>query len=252
LKEGGVYYWYQNDHLGTPQKLIAQDGTVVWSAQYSAFGEAVVDVATITNNLRFPGQYKDAETELHYNYHRYYDPRVGRYLRIDPIGLDGGDVNLYAYVWNPISSIDPLGLSSRKAPGHAPGGPYHPPVSTRCDAGGQQDSCSVLLGKMQLIMKSISSHLGWIIYHPTDPKNAGHAEEIANLWRAYGRCLDKYTERCKDQKPKCDPDGPSTPFYSPNRLLQSPIMIMIHPCILEPWRPYCDYSVGAIPDDAIF
>ena len=60
LKEGGEYYWYQNDHLGTPQKLVAQDGGVIWSAQYSAFGEATISVETITNNLRFPGQYYDA------------------------------------------------------------------------------------------------------------------------------------------------------------------------------------------------
>ncbi len=111
LKEGREYYFYQNDHLGTPQKLIDINGTGVWSAQYTAFGEAQVQVATITNNLRFPGQYYDAETGLHYNYHRYYDPETGRYLRVDPIGFDGGDENLYAYVWNnPLSLIDVDGL----------------------------------------------------------------------------------------------------------------------------------------------
>lgn len=111
LKEGGTYYWYQNDHLGTPQKLIAADGTIVWSAQYSAFGEAVVDVETVVNNLRMPGMFFDNGTELHYNWFRYYNPRIGRYLKVDPIGFDGGDINIYEYGKNsPIGYSDPLGL----------------------------------------------------------------------------------------------------------------------------------------------
>jgi RHS repeat-associated protein len=62
----------------------------------------------------YAGQYYDNETGLHYNYHRYYDPALGRYLRADPIGLDGG-INLYAYVDNnPFNNTDPQGLSSSK------------------------------------------------------------------------------------------------------------------------------------------
>jgi len=62
-------------------------------------------------NLRFPGQYFDSETGLHYNVRRDYDPATGRYHESDPAGLRGG-VNTYAYVGgNPLVFFDSLGLS---------------------------------------------------------------------------------------------------------------------------------------------
>ncbi|MFH1147302.1 MAG: RHS repeat-associated core domain-containing protein [Pseudomonadota bacterium] len=111
MKQGGQYYFYHNDHLGTPMQLTASNGAVVWSAKYEAFGEVEVDSgSTMTNNLRFPGQYYDQETGLHYNYHRDYAPDIGRYIEADPIGLEGG-YNAYLYVSNnAITRNDPLGL----------------------------------------------------------------------------------------------------------------------------------------------
>jgi len=108
----GEIYYYQNNHLGTPQLMTDESNTVVWEAKYKPFGEAEVHPSSsVENNFRFPGQYYDEETDLHYNYHRYYDPQTGRYLTPDPIGLAGG-INLYPYVDNdPINASDPLGLT---------------------------------------------------------------------------------------------------------------------------------------------
>jgi RHS repeat-associated protein len=107
----GALYYFHNNYLGTPVLMTDSTGTVVWEGDYKPFGDAGVHPnSTVVNNFRFAGQYLDEETGLHYNYHRYYDPRTGRYLTPDPIGLVGG-INLYQYASaNPINSIDPLGL----------------------------------------------------------------------------------------------------------------------------------------------
>lgn len=104
-------------------------GTVVWSADYKPFGEATVAVSTITNNLRFPGQYFDAETGLHYNYFRDYNPLIGMYVEADPIGTNPNLIEVtrdiftaspdyfhsFVYVGNrPVLLIDPQGLLPQK------------------------------------------------------------------------------------------------------------------------------------------
>ncbi|GAB2192097.1 hypothetical protein MAH1_37060 [Sessilibacter sp. MAH1] len=107
-------YHYHLDHLGTPQELTANDGSIVWSAQYKTYGNlALKTVETIENNLRFQGQYFDQETGLHYNRHRYYNPNTGQFTQQDPIGLLGG-INNYQYVPNPITWVDPFGLSCKE------------------------------------------------------------------------------------------------------------------------------------------
>jgi RHS repeat-associated protein len=91
-------------------------GDIVWEATYEAFGKAVVDPeSTVTNNLRFPGQYWEQESGLHYNWQRYYDPGTGRYVKKDPIGFAGLQANLFKYSGqNPVNIADVNGLREWK------------------------------------------------------------------------------------------------------------------------------------------
>src|SRR5690606_41970811 len=86
VQGGNAMHIVINDHLGTPQLLIDDDQAIIWQADYEDFG-AVTANGVVEQNIRFPGQYYDKETGLHYNYYRDYDPHLGRYLQPDPIGL---------------------------------------------------------------------------------------------------------------------------------------------------------------------
>jgi RHS repeat-associated protein len=110
------FVYLHGDQLNTPRLATDPTGEVVWRWDSDAFGigEADVDPDSDTEEvnvrLRFPGQYWDEETGLHYNYFRDYDPVVGRYPQSDPIGLLGG-INTYSYALNyPIGLYDPYGL----------------------------------------------------------------------------------------------------------------------------------------------
>jgi RHS repeat-associated protein len=114
-------YYVHTDQLNAP-RVITQPSTntVAWRWDTDPFGTAApnqnpASLGTFVYNLRFPGQYSQAETGVNLNYFRDYDPQTGRYIESDPIGLAAG-VNTYSYVRsNPISRIDPLGLESGAA-----------------------------------------------------------------------------------------------------------------------------------------
>lgn len=119
-----VYNVY-TDHLGTPRVVTrSSDEAIVWrwdaSESYggSAANQDPNTLGTFVFNQRFPGQVFDAETGLFQNWHREYNPRIGRYLESDPIGLEGG-INTYVYVdGNPTSFVDLSGTASVKIDGN--------------------------------------------------------------------------------------------------------------------------------------
>jgi len=127
----GQTYAVHSDHLNTPRKLTQPDGQVAWQWAYSAFGDeqptigakrftsesttpttGATSIPEVTFNLRYPGQYFDKETKLHYNHFRSYSPAMGgRYTQFDPIGLAGGWNRATYADGNPLSAIDADGLN---------------------------------------------------------------------------------------------------------------------------------------------
>nr|NIV75598.1 hypothetical protein [Gammaproteobacteria bacterium] len=111
----GIFYVHA-DHLGTPKTVTDAAQGIAWAADYLPYGEAQVTVEAVTLNVRFPGQYFDGETGLHYNYSRDYEPGLGRYIESDPFGFVG-DLNTYRYAsGNPINFTDARGLAGPLLP----------------------------------------------------------------------------------------------------------------------------------------
>jgi len=132
----GDIFWFSTDLNSAPLEVSDETGAVRWSGQYDSFGQVkrqsegfqrlASSQPTLHQPLRYAGQYADDETGLHYNLFRYYDPQMGRFIVQDPIGLAGG-INLYQYAVNPLSWVDPWGLSNFFTPSifHAPSGSTH-------------------------------------------------------------------------------------------------------------------------------
>ncbi|NEN75850.1 hypothetical protein F9B74_05860 [Pelistega sp. NLN82] len=103
-------FYIHNDHIGQPFLVSDEEQNIRWAAYYTPTGEAQILKADIEFNLRQPGQYYDAETGLHDNYLRTYDPKAGHYLEADPIGPTA-DNSPFGYAkQQPRHFIDPFGL----------------------------------------------------------------------------------------------------------------------------------------------
>jgi len=105
-----LLHWIHADHLGTPIAATDERGRVAWRGDWDAFGGLARAQGGFAQPLRLDGQYFDAETGLHDNVLRTYDPDAGRYLEPDPLGLAAG-LEPFAFAdGNPLAATDPLGL----------------------------------------------------------------------------------------------------------------------------------------------
>jgi RHS repeat-associated protein len=152
---GTTFNWLHDDHIGTPMVATNASQAVVWKASYLPFGETIATSGTATVNLRFAGQYYDAETGFNHNGLRDYVPVLGRYLETDPLGIVTtaglySDLNTYVYAGGtPMSLIDPWGLTTehrqivrRSADGKRCFGPDNGEFACPDDQGGGADQRS--------------------------------------------------------------------------------------------------------------
>jgi uncharacterized protein RhaS with RHS repeats len=140
---------------------------------------------------------------------RWYDPQHGRFISEDPIGFEGGDINLYGYVGNhPIDESDPSGLQGRAGPSGR--GNYKPDFKTRCN---NSQDCDTIARNMAALARRIASaqfideELGFPRHAPP------HSTAIPDAQRAFARCKEIFDRKCK----ACGPPGSPVPVPNASR-----------------------------------
>lgn len=118
LLPSGTVTWLHHDHLGSAVAGTNSAGAVVWRESEQPFGEDWTTAAANDNQAGYTGHVEDAATGLTYMQARYYDPVIGRFLSIDPVGFSPGRpdmFNRYAYAANdPVNMWDPDGRKCEK------------------------------------------------------------------------------------------------------------------------------------------
>ena len=204
---GFAVFYIWADHLNTPRVVSDTSNLVRWEwANANPFGahlpnENPAGLGTFAFNLRFPGQYFDSETGLHYNYFRDYDPGIGRYVQSDPIGLKGG-INTYGYVTGrPLTRRDVFGLKAQMCCKKIPWLPAaHCFINEVADDGKECQNCTSQTRRVGLQGPSpwgSSSHESAGEIHTNDPFDQP-GESSCGGWNAtceVSKCIDRVKER---------------------------------------------------------
>jgi len=111
VREGSSSYWLHRDGQGNVYRVDNSSGVLRSSYRYRAWGDrSQVGTENYQSRLTYKGREEDRETGLVYMRHRYYSPRLERFVNQDPIGTSGGS-NVYVFGGNsPCGGADPMGL----------------------------------------------------------------------------------------------------------------------------------------------
>lgn len=171
-----VVYYVSVDHLNRPILMTNASKAAVWTAIWQPWGGVHSVTGSATLNARFPGQWFQTETGLHYNWHRHYDPTSGRYTQPDPLGFVDGP-SVYGYVrGQPQEAVDVDGRNSigdkdllqmkrceelrTQVKFYCKSNPYNQFSTSSCDGA---DSCPTLVKKLNKQLECIK----WQTLHST-------------------------------------------------------------------------------------
>jgi RHS repeat-associated protein len=198
-------YYIHPDHPNTPRVITNQAQQIVWRWDNDdPFGGNIANenpsgLGVFTCNLRFPGQYFDRETNMHYNYFRDYSPEIGRYIESDPLGLMDG-VNTFAYVRNsPLMYVDPTGLACTLRQRVF----LQLAVNSSCKWGGTRrcegsDSCAMNTVKISL-NSACAAARRTINQKCFKGGDAGHREAGQDAINSGKRCLELRSHCCRNE-----------------------------------------------------
>jgi RHS repeat-associated protein len=187
-------YWVSVDHLNRPVKMTTATKASVWDAIWQPWGgvHSLIVTGTAVFDARFPGQWFQTETGLHYNWHRSYDPTLGRYTQPDPLGfVDGPSVYGYAK-GSPQRWVDRDGQNAGTAIGVAIAGPAGAIIgSAAFYCAIYPDKCRKILKQCMTVFNQSSAD--------DEPKDLPKTDETGKV---HGPIPDTIPEDAKEEKLK--------------------------------------------------
>jgi RHS repeat-associated protein len=223
---------YPKDGLGSVTELTNSTGSVIRTYRYNGFGDIYSQSGIFEQPFTFTGREYDSESGFYYYRARYYDPKAGRFISKDPIGFGGGDVNLFRYVQNdPLNWIDAEGLLKGTP---APSPNFQPPTNPP-----QMPITDIPPGWRIRVMPPTSQYPNgyWKLEKPMP--NGG--------WQPIDPSTMKPGTRPQTHVPlpqKSCPVPQPVPWWQKlmnilPALIPDPFPIIIDPCIIDPYAPYC-------------